>query len=102
MSSQAQAVASLSDSGMLSPAQASLHRNVGSSGGQQRPPSQGNAGQYCYISLFFSLTTTDSTSMVVKIQIFIHQFHSCSSRYNFLHICLICDMFAMGLFASSL
>ncbi|KAM9572474.1 myocyte-specific enhancer factor 2A-like isoform 3-T7 [Salvelinus alpinus] len=46
MSSQAlaQATASLSDSGMLSPAQASLHRNVGSSGGQQRPPSQGNAG----------------------------------------------------------
>uniref|UniRef100_A0A8C8ESI0 MADS-box domain-containing protein n=1 Tax=Oncorhynchus tshawytscha TaxID=74940 RepID=A0A8C8ESI0_ONCTS len=44
MSSQAQAAASLSDSGMLSPAQASLHRNVGSSGGQQRPPSQGNAG----------------------------------------------------------
>ncbi|XP_035646949.1 myocyte-specific enhancer factor 2A-like isoform X1 [Oncorhynchus keta] len=44
MSSQVQAAASLSDSGMLSPAQASLHRNVGSSGGQQRPPSQGNAG----------------------------------------------------------
>ncbi|XP_013979589.1 myocyte-specific enhancer factor 2A isoform X4 [Salmo salar] len=46
MSSQAlaQATASLSDSGMLSPNQASLHRNVGSSGGQQRPPSQGNAG----------------------------------------------------------
>ncbi|XP_041693368.1 myocyte-specific enhancer factor 2A-like isoform X2 [Coregonus clupeaformis] len=40
----AQATASLSDSGMLSPPQASLHRNVGSSGGQQRPPSQGNAG----------------------------------------------------------
>lgn len=39
---------------------------------------------------FFSLTTTDSTSMVVKIQIFIHQFPSCSSRYNFLHICPIC------------
>ncbi|XP_055796202.1 myocyte-specific enhancer factor 2A-like isoform X6 [Salvelinus fontinalis] len=42
MSSQAlaQAAASLSDSGMLSPPQASLHR----SGGQQRPPTQGNAG----------------------------------------------------------
>uniref|UniRef100_A0A4W5ND52 Myocyte enhancer factor 2aa n=1 Tax=Hucho hucho TaxID=62062 RepID=A0A4W5ND52_9TELE len=41
MSSQAlaQAAASLSDSGMLSPPQASLHR----SGGQQRPPTQGNA-----------------------------------------------------------
>ncbi|XP_046889154.1 myocyte enhancer factor 2aa isoform X5 [Hypomesus transpacificus] len=36
--------ASLSDSGMLSPPQASLHRNVGSSGGPQRPPSAGNAG----------------------------------------------------------
>ncbi|CAB1313827.1 unnamed protein product, partial [Coregonus sp. 'balchen'] len=45
MSSQAlaQAAASLSDSGMLPPPQASLHRNVGSSGGQQRPPTQGNA-----------------------------------------------------------
>ncbi|XP_064807978.1 myocyte-specific enhancer factor 2A-like isoform X3 [Oncorhynchus masou masou] len=42
MSSQAlaQAAASLSDSGMLSPPQASLHRI----GGQQRPPTQGNAG----------------------------------------------------------
>ncbi|XP_071001826.1 myocyte-specific enhancer factor 2A-like isoform X1 [Oncorhynchus clarkii lewisi] len=42
MSSQAltQAAASLSDSGMLSPPQASLHR----SGGQQRPSTQGNAG----------------------------------------------------------
>nr|XP_046163399.1 myocyte-specific enhancer factor 2A-like isoform X2 [Oncorhynchus gorbuscha] len=42
MSSQAlaQAAASLSDSGMLSPPQASLHR----SGGQQRLPTQGNAG----------------------------------------------------------
>uniref|UniRef100_A0AAZ3R4C2 MADS-box domain-containing protein n=1 Tax=Oncorhynchus tshawytscha TaxID=74940 RepID=A0AAZ3R4C2_ONCTS len=49
MSSQAlaQAAASLSDSGMLSPPQASLHR----SGGQQRPPTQGNAGQYHYTSL---------------------------------------------------
>ncbi|XP_041745862.2 myocyte-specific enhancer factor 2A isoform X3 [Coregonus clupeaformis] len=46
MSSQAlaQAAASLSDSGMLPPPQSSLHRNVGSSGGQQRPPTQGNAG----------------------------------------------------------
>ncbi|XP_045553105.1 myocyte-specific enhancer factor 2A isoform X10 [Salmo salar] len=44
MSSQAlaQAAASLSDSGMLSPPQASLHR----SGGQQRPPTQGNAGAF--------------------------------------------------------
>ncbi|XP_032379101.1 myocyte enhancer factor 2aa isoform X6 [Etheostoma spectabile] len=33
----AAAAASLSDSGMLSPPQASLHRNVGSSGGPQRP-----------------------------------------------------------------
>ncbi|XP_010891011.2 myocyte enhancer factor 2aa isoform X3 [Esox lucius] len=46
MGSQAlvQATASLNDSGMLSPPQASLHRNMGSSGSQQRPPSQGNAG----------------------------------------------------------
>uniref|UniRef100_A0A8C7G7Z9 Myocyte enhancer factor 2aa n=1 Tax=Oncorhynchus kisutch TaxID=8019 RepID=A0A8C7G7Z9_ONCKI len=56
MSSQAlaQAAASLSDSGMLSPPQASLHR----SGGQQRPPTQGNAGQYHYTSLLFSLHLT--------------------------------------------
>uniref|UniRef100_A0A8D0AHL2 Myocyte enhancer factor 2aa n=1 Tax=Sander lucioperca TaxID=283035 RepID=A0A8D0AHL2_SANLU len=38
----AAAAASLSDSGMLSPPQASLHRNVGSSGGPQRPTSAGN------------------------------------------------------------
>ncbi|KAM9376678.1 myocyte enhancer factor 2aa isoform 3-T5 [Pholidichthys leucotaenia] len=37
----AAATASLSDSGMLSPPQASLHRNVGSSGGSQRPTSAG-------------------------------------------------------------
>nr|XP_040018355.1 myocyte enhancer factor 2aa isoform X4 [Gasterosteus aculeatus aculeatus] len=37
----AAAAASLSDSGMLSPPQASLHRNVGSSGGPQRPTSAG-------------------------------------------------------------
>ncbi|XP_042352839.1 myocyte enhancer factor 2aa isoform X2 [Plectropomus leopardus] len=37
----AAATASLSDSGMLSPPQASLHRNVGSSGGPQRPTSTG-------------------------------------------------------------
>uniref|UniRef100_A0A3P8YQB5 MADS-box domain-containing protein n=1 Tax=Esox lucius TaxID=8010 RepID=A0A3P8YQB5_ESOLU len=50
MGSQAlvQATASLNDSGMLSPPQASLHRNMGSSGSQQRPPSQGNAGQYLF------------------------------------------------------
>lgn len=44
LSSQAlaAAAASLSDSGMLSPAQAPLHRNVGSSGGPQRPTSAGN------------------------------------------------------------
>ncbi|XP_051238516.1 myocyte enhancer factor 2aa isoform X4 [Dicentrarchus labrax] len=40
----AAATASLSDSGMLSPPQASLHRNVGSSGGPQRPTSAGSAG----------------------------------------------------------
>ncbi|XP_071376386.1 myocyte enhancer factor 2aa isoform X1 [Centroberyx affinis] len=40
----AAATASLSDSGMLSPPQASLHRNVGSSGGSQRPSSASNAG----------------------------------------------------------
>ncbi|XP_068168391.1 myocyte enhancer factor 2aa isoform X6 [Antennarius striatus] len=40
----ATATASLSDSGMLSPPQSSLHRNVGSSGGPQRPTSAGNAG----------------------------------------------------------
>ncbi|XP_077954024.1 myocyte-specific enhancer factor 2A-like isoform X6 [Gasterosteus aculeatus] len=38
----AAAAASLSDSGMLSPPQASLHRNVSSSGGPQRPTSAGN------------------------------------------------------------
>ncbi|XP_074489138.1 myocyte enhancer factor 2aa isoform X5 [Sebastes fasciatus] len=38
----AAAAASLSDSGMLSLPQASLHRNVGSSGGPQRPTSAGN------------------------------------------------------------
>uniref|UniRef100_UPI0037E71EF1 myocyte enhancer factor 2aa isoform X1 n=1 Tax=Semicossyphus pulcher TaxID=241346 RepID=UPI0037E71EF1 len=37
----ASATASLSDSGMLSLPQASLHRNVGSSGGPQRPTSAG-------------------------------------------------------------
>ncbi|XP_050929348.1 myocyte enhancer factor 2aa isoform X2 [Lates calcarifer] len=42
--SLAAATASLSDSGMLSPPQASLHRNVGSSGGPQRPTSAGSAG----------------------------------------------------------
>ncbi|XP_076588380.1 myocyte enhancer factor 2aa isoform X4 [Chaetodon auriga] len=40
----AAATASLSDSGMLSPPQASLHRNVGSNGGPQRPTSAGSAG----------------------------------------------------------
>lgn len=40
----AAATASLSDSGMLSPPQASLHRNVVSGGGPQRPPSTGSAG----------------------------------------------------------
>ncbi|XP_028306556.1 myocyte enhancer factor 2aa isoform X2 [Gouania willdenowi] len=36
--------ASLSDIGMLSPSQTALHRNVGSSGGPQRPTSTGSAG----------------------------------------------------------
>ncbi|XP_061630139.1 myocyte enhancer factor 2aa isoform X6 [Phyllopteryx taeniolatus] len=40
--SLAAAAASLGDNGMLSPQQASLHRNVGSSGGPQRPTSAGN------------------------------------------------------------
>ncbi|XP_072241890.1 myocyte enhancer factor 2aa isoform X4 [Leuresthes tenuis] len=40
----AAATASLSESGMLSPPQASLHRNVGSGGGSQRPTSAGGAG----------------------------------------------------------
>ncbi|XP_029952384.1 myocyte enhancer factor 2aa isoform X2 [Salarias fasciatus] len=40
----AAATASMSESGMLSPPQASLHRNVGSSGGSQRPNSAGSAG----------------------------------------------------------
>lgn len=40
----AAATASLNDSGMLSPPQASLHRNVGSGGGSQRPTSAGSAG----------------------------------------------------------
>ncbi|XP_024859543.1 myocyte enhancer factor 2aa isoform X11 [Kryptolebias marmoratus] len=46
LSSQALAAAtgSLSESGMLSPPQASLHRNVGSGGGSQRPTSAGSAG----------------------------------------------------------
>uniref|UniRef100_A0A3Q2XFQ9 Myocyte enhancer factor 2aa n=1 Tax=Hippocampus comes TaxID=109280 RepID=A0A3Q2XFQ9_HIPCM len=39
--SLAAAAASLGDNGMLSPPQASLHRNVGSSGGPQRPTSAG-------------------------------------------------------------
>ncbi|XP_061898572.1 myocyte enhancer factor 2aa isoform X3 [Entelurus aequoreus] len=38
----AAAAASLADNGMLSPPQASSHRNVGSSGGPQRPASAGN------------------------------------------------------------
>ncbi|XP_077423864.1 myocyte enhancer factor 2aa isoform X6 [Vanacampus margaritifer] len=38
----AAAAASLGDNGLLSPPQASLHRNVGSSGGPQRPTSAGN------------------------------------------------------------
>uniref|UniRef100_A0A8D2ZJE1 Myocyte enhancer factor 2aa n=1 Tax=Scophthalmus maximus TaxID=52904 RepID=A0A8D2ZJE1_SCOMX len=42
--SLAAATTSLSDSGMLSPPQASLHRNVASSGGPQRPTSAGNPG----------------------------------------------------------
>ncbi|XP_056137404.1 myocyte enhancer factor 2aa isoform X2 [Lampris incognitus] len=40
----AAATVSLSDSGMLSPPQASLHRSGGSSGGPQRPTSAGSAG----------------------------------------------------------
>ncbi|MED6284000.1 hypothetical protein CHARACLAT_014855 [Characodon lateralis] len=40
----AAATASLNESGMLSPPQASLHRNVGSGGGSQRPSSAGSAG----------------------------------------------------------
>ncbi|XP_075998458.1 myocyte enhancer factor 2aa isoform X7 [Genypterus blacodes] len=40
----AAATASLSDSGLLSPLQGSLHRNVGSSGGPQRQTSTGNTG----------------------------------------------------------
>ncbi|KAM6937311.1 myocyte enhancer factor 2aa isoform 5-T8 [Xenentodon cancila] len=46
LSSQALASAagSLSESGMLSPPQASLHRNVGSGGGSQRPASASSAG----------------------------------------------------------
>lgn len=41
----AAATASLSDSGMLSPPHASLHRNLGSAGASQRPTSAGSAGQ---------------------------------------------------------
>ncbi|XP_037111345.1 myocyte enhancer factor 2aa isoform X2 [Syngnathus acus] len=40
--SLAAAAASLGDNGMLSPPQASLHRNAGSSGGPQRPTNAGN------------------------------------------------------------
>ncbi|XP_054896639.1 myocyte enhancer factor 2aa isoform X4 [Poeciliopsis prolifica] len=40
----AAATASLNESGMLSPPQASLHRNVVSGGGSQRPTSAGSAG----------------------------------------------------------
>ncbi|KAI1889454.1 hypothetical protein AGOR_G00163040 [Albula goreensis] len=36
--------ASLGDGGLLSPPQSSLHRNVGSPGGPQRPPSAGSTG----------------------------------------------------------
>ncbi|XP_061679927.1 myocyte enhancer factor 2aa isoform X2 [Syngnathoides biaculeatus] len=42
--SLAVAAASLGDNGMLSPQQASLHRNVGSSGGPQRSTSTGSNG----------------------------------------------------------
>ncbi|XP_075063787.1 myocyte-specific enhancer factor 2A isoform X3 [Mixophyes fleayi] len=38
------ASSSLTDTGMLSPPQTALHRNVGSPGVSQRPPSTGNAG----------------------------------------------------------
>ncbi|MGH0191104.1 UNVERIFIED_CONTAM: hypothetical protein FKN15_056711 [Acipenser sinensis] len=41
-----QAPVSLADSGMLSPPQGSLHRNVVPPGVPQRPPSTGSAGQY--------------------------------------------------------
>lgn len=53
----AAASASLSESGMLSPPQASLHRNVGSSGGSQRPTSAGGAGTttFCFILFDFVL-----------------------------------------------
>ncbi|XP_061577890.1 myocyte enhancer factor 2aa isoform X4 [Cololabis saira] len=40
----AAAAGSLSESGMLSPPQASLHRNVGSGGGSQRPTGASSAG----------------------------------------------------------
>uniref|UniRef100_A0A3P9I9N1 MADS-box domain-containing protein n=1 Tax=Oryzias latipes TaxID=8090 RepID=A0A3P9I9N1_ORYLA len=40
----AAATASLSESGMLSPPQTSVHRNAGSGGGSQRPTSTGGAG----------------------------------------------------------
>uniref|UniRef100_A0A3P9K403 Myocyte enhancer factor 2aa n=1 Tax=Oryzias latipes TaxID=8090 RepID=A0A3P9K403_ORYLA len=40
----AAATASLSESGMLSPPQTSVHRNAGSGGGSQRPISTGGAG----------------------------------------------------------
>ncbi|XP_075894139.1 myocyte enhancer factor 2aa [Nelusetta ayraudi] len=40
----AAATASLSDSGMLSPPHASLHRNLGSAGASQRPTSAGSLG----------------------------------------------------------
>ncbi|XP_024137183.1 myocyte enhancer factor 2aa isoform X7 [Oryzias melastigma] len=40
----AAATASLSESGMLSPPQTSVHRNAGSGGGSQRPTSAGGAG----------------------------------------------------------
>lgn len=42
----AAATASLSDSGMLSPPHASLHRNLGSAAASQRPTSAGSAGQW--------------------------------------------------------
>uniref|UniRef100_A0AAQ4RBG2 Myocyte enhancer factor 2aa n=1 Tax=Gasterosteus aculeatus aculeatus TaxID=481459 RepID=A0AAQ4RBG2_GASAC len=59
----AAAAASLSDSGMLSPPQASLHRNVSSSGGPQRPTSAGYHGTW-FDDVLLSLCTSAGNGFV--------------------------------------
>lgn len=65
----AAATASLSESGMLSPPQASLHRNVVSGGGSQRPTSAGSAGQWITISLRFLLMVVKAVSHQIDTRV---------------------------------